>query len=299
MSKRIIRYLKSPRLVVDYLFRRLFSKRMSDIDYIKCLYFIRSGKKLNLDNPMTFNEKLSWLKIYNRKPEYALMADKYAVKEYVAGIIGKEYVVENYFVADYWSDIDFSKLPEEFVIKCTHDSGGAIVCRNKCTFDFKAARKRIENHLRINYFYEEREWVYKNIRPRIIIDRLLDDHTGNELRDYKFWCFDGKPTYAYFTIKGENVYENFYDMDFNVVNINHGFPRHKPEFVRPANFELMKKLAAKLSKGIPFVRVDFFDVDGCVYFGEYTFYDWGGMVPFPDYETDLHLGELIKLPVVS
>ena len=141
MSKRIIRYLKSPRLVVDYLFRRLFSKRMSDIDYIKCLYFIRSGKKLNLDNPMTFNEKLSWLKIYNRKPEYALMADKYAVKEYVAGIIGKEYVVENYFVADYWSDIDFSKLPEEFVIKCTHDSGGAIVCRNKCTFDFKAARK--------------------------------------------------------------------------------------------------------------------------------------------------------------
>ena len=224
------------------------------------------------------------------------MADKYSVKEYVAERIGKEYVVENYIVADKWDDIDFTKLPEKFVVKCSHDSGGVIVCRNKNTFDYDAARKRIESHLKVNYFYAEREWVYKNIKPRIIIDRLLDDHTGKELRDYKFWCFGGKPTYAYFTIKGDNIYENFYDMDFNVVNINHGFPRHKPEFEKPANFEIMKSLASRLSNGIPFVRVDFFDVDGHVYFGEFTFFHDSGTVQFHPVKWDYIFGDWITLP---
>lgn len=267
----------------------------SDRLYLSLLYRLYFGKKLNLRHPVTFNEKLSWIKLYDRRPEYTQMADKYAVKHYVASLIGKEYVVDNLQVVYSWGEIDFSKLPNQFVIKCTHDSGGAFICKDKATFDYEGTRQIIEKNLQRDYFYHLREWPYKNIKPKIIIDRYLDDHTGNELRDYKFWCFGGKPTYMYCTIKGQNVYENFYDMDFEPVGIDHGFPRHKPEFDRPVNFELMKELATNLSQGIPFLRVDFFDVDGKVYFGEFTFYDWGGMRPFGG-DWDERLGALIELP---
>lgn len=263
--------------------------------YISLYYRLTFHRKLNWKNPQTFNEKLSWLKLYGRNDQYTRMADKYEVKQFVAERIGKEYVVENYVLTDSWDKIDFAKLPNQFVIKCTHDSGGAFVCRNKATFDHEGTRQIVEHNFQRNYFYPCREWPYKNIKPRIIVDRFLDDHTGNELRDYKWWCFNGVPAYMYCTIKGKDVFENFYDMDFQPVAIDHGFPRHQPEFERPTNFELMKELAAKLSKDIPFVRVDFFDVDGNVYFGEFTFYDWAGLRPFGG-DWDEKLGGLINLP---
>ena len=169
------------------------------------------------------------------------------------------------------------------------------MCRDEKTFDFEKTRKIIESNLTTNYFYHRREWPYKNIKPRIIIDRYLDDHTGQELRDYKWWCFNGVPQYMYLTIKGKNIYENFYDMDFKPVAIDHGYPRHQPEFEKPSQFDLMKTLAAKLSKGIPFVRIDFFQVEGEVYFGEFTFYDWGGIHPFRNPNMDRMLGDLIVL----
>lgn len=265
--------------------------------YISTFYRLHFHRKLNWKNPTAFSEKMNWCKFNDRRDLYTTLADKYAVKQYVAEKIGSKYVVENYGLFDKWDDIDFDALPDQFVIKGTHDSGGAFVCRSKATFDFEASRRQVEKNLATNYYYQMREWPYKNIRPRILVDRYLDDHTGNELRDYKFWCFSGNPTYMYCTIKGKNIFENFYDMDFNPVMIDHGFPRHQPEFERPANFEMMKQLAATLSKGIPFVRVDFFDVDGKVYFGEFTFYDWGGLRPFGSYEMDLKLGALLQLPV--
>ena len=274
-----------------------YSRYCLNISYrTKYIYSFRFKKNLHLNNPITFNEKLNWLKLYGRKAIYTVMADKYEVKAFVANKIGSEYVVDNYGVYDNWGAIDFGILPNSFVIKGTHDSGGAFVCKDKTTCDFASIRRRIEKNLRKNYFYDLREWPYKNIKPRIVIDKLLDDHTGNELRDYKFWCFNGEPQFMYCTIKGESIYENFYDMEFHPVEINHNFPRHQPEFEKPANFELMKELAAKLSDGVPFVRVDFFDVEGHIYFGEFTFYDWGGMRPFADYKTDEKLGVLIKLP---
>lgn len=263
--------------------------------YLKIIFRGRVGYTPNFNRPQTFNEKLNWLKLYGRRDVYTTMADKYEVKEFVAKKIGEEYVVENYLVVDHWDAIDFKKLPNQFVIKGTHDSGGAFVCRDKESFDFEAVRQQVEKNLKRNYFYPNREWPYKNIKPRIIIDRFLDDQTGKELRDYKFWCFNGKPVYMYCTIKGDNVYENFYDMEFNPVMINHGFPRHTPEFEKPSQFELMKELAEKLSKDVPFVRVDFFQVDERVFFGEFTFYDWAGLRPF-ERDWDFRLGQLLKLP---
>ena len=285
-----------PRESFMTFYRRCFMNNTDDREYIENMYHIRFGRRINLDNPRTFNEKLNWLKLYNRQPIYSLMADKYEVKSFVANRIGAEYVVENYGVYDCWDDIDFDALPSQFVIKGTHDSGGAFVCKDKATFNYPKVRMAVEKNLRTNYFYPLREWPYKNIKPRIIVDRFLDDHTGKELRDYKWWCFNGKPVYMYCTIKGKDIFENFYDMDFNLVNIDHGFPRHQPEFNKPSQFGLMKSLAEILSEGIPFVRIDFFVVKDKVFFGEFTFYDWGGMRPFAEYEQDLWLGELIVLP---
>lgn len=267
-----------------------------DKQYIKILYKLIFGYTPDLDTPHTFNEKLNWIKLNDRKPLYTIMADKYRVKQYVANIIGDNYVVPCYGVYDSFDDIDFAKLPDQFVIKATHDSGGASVCRDKKAFDYKAAKKKIEQNLKRDYFLPNREWPYKDVPPKIIVDKYLDDHTGKELRDYKFWCINGEPLYMYCTIKGENVFENFYDMNFKPVMIDHGFPRHSPEFEKPAEFELMKTLASKLAKGAPaFIRIDFFDVDGHVYFGEFTFYDWAGLRPFGDEKWDFKLGALIKL----
>jgi hypothetical protein len=142
-----------------------------------------------------------------------------------------------------------------------------------------------------------REWVYKDITPCILAEKYLNNDSGKDLQDYKFWCFNGKPIYMYITNKGKFIQENFYDMEFNPVNINHGFPRRIPEFEKPHNFELMQKLASSLSKNIPFIRVDFYEIGNHVYFGEFTFYDWGGMQPFVDEYTDVELGKLIKLPL--
>lgn len=266
--------------------------------YVKLTFKGKVGYDLDLENPKTFNEKLNWIKLYNRNPLYTKLADKMTVKSIVADRIGEEYVVKNLGCWKSFDEIDFSSLPSQFVLKCTHDSSGAIICRDKDSFDYAKAKSKIDQTLKMNYYYACREWPYKNIPPRIIADEFLDDGSGRELNDYKFWCFNGKPTYMYCTLKTnkENIYENFYDMDFNPVDINHGFLHHSPEFEKPEVFDLMKDLAAKLSVGIPFVRIDFFYVKGRVYFGEYTFFDWAGLQPFKSYEQDLELGKLIRLP---
>ena len=267
-----------------------------DKTYIKYVAKGKLGYSIDINHPKTFNEKLNWLKLYGRNPLYTKMADKYEAKKIVAERIGEQYVVKN---LGYWrsfDEIDFDALPNQFVLKCTHDSSGAIICRDKNTFDKLSARRKINLSLKMNYFYACREWPYKNIPHRIIADELLNDHSGKELNDYKFWCFNGIPKYMYCTVKSNDVYENFYDMDFKPANIDHGFRRRAPEFAKPEAFELMKELAGKLSAGIPFVRIDFFYVDGKVYFGEYTFYDWAGLQPFKTYQQDLELGKLIELP---
>ena len=281
-------------------FKRVFlflAGLVPDKQYIKMIFRGKLGYKLNLKNPQTFNEKLNWFKLYNRQPLYTSLADKYAVKKYVADKIGEQYVVKNLGVWNSFDDIDFDSLPNQFVLKCTHDSSGALVCRDKSTFDMKSAKEKLDFVMKMNYFYACREWPYKNIPHRIIADELLDDHSGKELNDYKFWCFNGKPTYMYCTVKTakDAIYENFYDMAFKPAMINHGWPRRSPEFEKPAAFEEMKELAAKLSEGIPFVRIDFFYVEGKVYFGEYTFFDWAGLQPFDKKEQDLELGKLIDL----
>lgn len=281
-------------------FKRLIlfiSSLFPDKLYLKIICKGKLGYTPDLNRPQSFNEKLNWIKLYNQNPLYTKMADKYEVKKIVADLIGGQYVVKNLGCWNKFEDIDWDALPDQFVLKCTHDSSGAVICRNKSSFNIVSARKKVNESLQLNYYYACREWPYKNIPPRIIADELLDDHSGKELNDYKFWCFNGVPKYMYCTVKTkrEGIYENFYDMNFNPINIDHGWPRRNPEFEKPAAFEEMKMLSEKLSKGIPFVRVDFFYVNGNVYFGEYTFFDWAGLQPFGTIEQDFELGKLIDL----
>lgn len=275
-------------------------KNLNDAAYIKALFQAEMGYALNLDAPQTFNEKLQWLKLYDRRPIYTVMADKYAVKEYVAGIIGKEYIIPTFGVWDNFKKIDFDALPEmQFVLKCTHDSGGVVICKNKARLDMKSAERRIEQSLNRNYYYPRREWPYKDIKPRIIAEKYIASNADDDLMDYKFFCFDGVARFMFIASERQSTEEtkfDFYDMDFNHLPFINGHPNSPQKLDRPKSFEKMKSLAEKLSVGIPQIRIDFYDVDGQVYFGEMTLFHWSGLVPFEPMEWDYKFGEMIILP---
>ena len=291
-----------------YRWHLRFEKRnllnwIPDRTYIRYLFFLRMGKHLNLKDPKTYSEKLQWLKLYDRKPVYPEMVDKYAVKEYVKGIIGEEYIVPTYGVWDRFEDIDFDKLPESFVLKCTHDSGGLVIVRDKSEFDKNKAKQKINTCLKKNYYWHGREWPYKNVKPRIIAEKYLEDKSDQELRDYKFFAFDGKVKALFIaTDRADSSTEtkfDFFDENFKHLPFTNGHPNAKEIPHKPKNFETLKMLAGKLSEGIPQLRVDFYEADGKVYFGEMTFFHWSGMTPFVPEEWDYTFGSWIDLERLS
>lgn len=272
---------------------------LSDQQYLKLLYWSNVGKKLNLENPSTYNEKIQWLKLYNRQPEYTMMVDKYEVKKYVESYIGKDKIIPTIGVYNSWEEIDFYKLPRQFVIKCTHDSGGVCICKNKEEFDFKEAKRKINKSLKRNFYYIGREWPYKNVKPRIIIEQYMEDESGYELKDYKFFCFDGRVEMMFLATdrnaKTETCFD-FFDKDFNHLAIKNGHPNSTKKIIKPENYDLMISLAEKLSQNIPHVRIDFYNINGKIYFGEMTFYHFSGFVKFEPDEWDYKFGKLLKLP---
>lgn len=265
--------------------------------YLRILYRYKMKKKLNLDNPVTYNEKLQWLKLYDRRDEYTKMVDKYEVKNYVKEVIGKEYIIPTLGVWDKFEDIEFEKLPNQFVLKCTHDSGGLVICKDKSKLDIDAARKKINHCLRRNYYLNTREWPYKNVKPRIIAEKYMVDESGSELKDYKFFCFDGEPKSLFIaTDRGIDTRFDFYDMSFKHLDFINGYKNSTKEIKCPDGFEKMKELSVKLSKDLPQARIDFYDINGKVYFGEITFFHWSGLKAFEPEEWDYTFGSWIKLP---
>lgn len=268
--------------------------------YLHIKYYCRMGKRLNLKNPQTFNEKLQWLKLYGRRPIDTTLSDKYAVKEYISKTIGPQYVIPLLGVWDKFEDIDFDQLPNQFVLKCTHDSGGVVICKDKTSFNIESAKIVINRGMKHNFYVYSRERAYRDIPRRIIAEEYREDAKTKELRDYKFFCFDGEPKALFIAsdrqIDGEETKFDFFDMDYNHLPFTNGHPNAKILPERPQCFEEMKALAAKLSEGIPHVRVDFYEVNGQVYFGEMTYSHWGGMTPFEPEEWDYKFGSWIKLP---
>ncbi len=270
-----------------------------DALYLKLRYYAQFHKKLNLKNPRTFNEKIQWLKLYDRRPEYSMMVDKYEVKKYIADTIGEEYIIPTLNVWNSFDEIDFDTLPNQFVLKCTHDSGGLVICTDKATFDKEAAKKKIEASMKAQYFYHGREWSYKSVKPRIIAEQYIEDETTKDLRDYKFFCFNGFPKCS-LVCSGRNskkgLHITFFDLDWNIMPVECQSPSVKEGLPQPKNYKKMLKLAQKLSESIPFVRVDFYEINNNIYFGELTFYPCSGLVAFEPHEWDEKLGDWIKLP---
>lgn len=275
-------------------------KFIPDKLYLKLKYRLIFKKKLNIENPQTFNEKLQWLKLYDRNPLYTKLSDKYEVREYVKNVIGAEYLVPLFGVYNRFDEIDFEKLPNKFVIKCTHDSGGVVICKNKHNFDYAKAKKKINKSLKRNYYYSGREWPYKDIKPKIIIEKYLIDESSQQLNDYKFFIFNEKLAYSLICSDREkNLKFTFFDRKGKFMNLcQDGCPNDK-QVSMPRNYTKMVNLAIKLSKGIPQIRVDFYEINNKIYFGELTFYDSSGFGKFEPKEFDLEIGKLLKLPIKS
>lgn len=274
-------------------------KDMNDEEYLKKLFKCHMKRELNLDNPQTFNEKLQWLKLYDRKPEYTTMVDKYAVKRYVADIIGEEYIIPTLGVWNHFDEIDFDKLPNQFVLKCTHDSGGIVICTDKSNLDLKAAKKKIEKCLRRNYYWSSREWPYKNVKPRIIAEKYMSDEGKEELSDYKVLCFNGEPKIVEVhkgRFNGQHT-QDCYDEFWNKTDIEqHDLPKSNDIMPKPAFLEEMLHLSKLLSKDLIHVRVDWYFTNNRLYFGELTFFDGSGYNLFCGNADEL-LGSWIKLPI--
>ena len=273
---------------------------LPDRIYLSLLYSYKFDKKLDWKNPVSFNEKINYLKLYDRKSAYTSMVDKYEAKSFVASILGDGFIVPNYGVWDSFEEINFDQLPDQFVLKCTHDSGGLVICRDKSKLDFEAAREKINKSLAQNYYYLCREWPYKNVKPRIIAEEFLSEVADKGVTDYKFFCFNGKPKFIYVSRgleKHETAQISFFDMKGNKLPFVRSDYSPIDSFERPENFDDMIGIAEKLAHASdsPFIRVDLYDINQRTYFSELTFSPCGGYIPFSPASADEQIGKILDI----
>jgi len=268
--------------------------------YVSLYYRLKMHRKMHWKNPQTFNEKLQWLKLYDRKSEYTEMVDKYEAKKYVASRIGEDYIIPTLGIWERFEDIDFVNLPDQFVLKCTHDSGGLVICRDKATLDRDKARAKIEQSLKNNYYYACREWPYRNVKPRIIAEQYMEEVGSTDLADYKVHCFNGKPKVVLVCrdrYSETGLTEDFYSVEWEHLDVKRpGTPNAAALEKKPEQLDEMLRLSRVLSKGLPFIRVDFYVNNSRVYFGELTLYPAAGIKPFEPNRWDETFGAWITLP---
>lgn len=291
--------IENPFHIITPLAMKGFFNWLPDKPYLKLVYRAQFAKKLDLNNPKTYNEKLQWIKLYDRKPQYTKMVDKYEVKQYVSRLIGKDYIIPTLGVYNSFSEIDFNKLPEKFVLKCTHDSGGLVICKNKNELNMAEAQKKINKSLCTNYYRRGREWPYKNVKPRIIAEQFIEDYNCDEgLVDYKFYCFSGKVR-AVMINSGRgsgHTKADYFDANFNHLDFCWGYPNSVEKINKPDNFQKMIFIAEQLSKGISELRVDLYNTKNGIFFGELTFFDGSGFEKFSPDIWDYQFGEWLELP---
>lgn len=294
------RLLSSPRSFILSMNNHGLLNFLSDRTNIACMYYASFGKHLNLKTPASFNEKMQWLKLYDRNPLYTRLVDKQAVKEYVSEIIGAQYVIPTYGVWDHFDDIDFDLLPKQFVLKTTHDGGGAgvIICTDKKELDTEDAKHRLNASLARDVYKNLREWPYKNVPHRILAEQLLLND-GRPLQDYKIHCFNGEPKIILVCkdrYETTGLTEDFYDYNWNHIPVRR--PKHpnaNDPIEAPEELAQMLDLSRRLSAGIPFVRTDFYLVNHQIYFGEMTFYPTSGYTAFVPDKYDDVFGSWIDL----
>ncbi len=299
MFRKIKRYIRDPYHEIGYDMLWKHPNWMSDKWYLKALWKRTFGYELDLKHPKTFNEKLQWLKLYDRRPEYTIMVDKYRAKQWVAERVGEEYIIPTLAVYQSVDEIDLDKLPNQFVLKCNHDSGNVVICRDKSTFDLEAAKQKLAAALRKDYYLKWREWPYKNVKRCVFAEEYLKGFSGTEVADYKFFCFDGSVKAMFVATErfSDEVKFDFYDSSFNHLDICQIHPMSGRTIQKPAGFEDMKDIASRLSKGFPHIRVDMYEVEGRIYCGEITLYHHAGFEPFHPNRWDAVFGDWIDLPL--
>ena len=300
-KERFLSGMKSPKLFLVWILRKFLAPYVSDVHFLKWIYRLRMGEKLDLENPKSYNAKCQWLKLYYRKPELITMADKILAKKWVADQIGSEYVIPLLGAWNSFDEIDFSKLPDKFVLKCNHDSGSVVLVRDKNTMDKTAARKKLMHALNTNAFWYAREWPYKNIERKIIAEPLIESLGRRDSIEYKVSCMNDE-------VKFVTVCQGIAHAGFDDRTNDHftkewkrldWYVRYKPSGKfneKPSYMDKIIELSEKLAKGLPHVRVDWYYEDGQLYFGELTFYTWSGFCPFVPKEWNDKLGSWIKLP---
>lgn len=265
--------------------------------YLKILYRLKMGKKLNLVSPKTMNEKLQWLKLNNREPELTVMADKVKVKEYVAKIIGEEHIIPTLGVWNHFDEILIDKLPSQFVLKTNHSGGstGVVICKNKEEINWKLVRRKLEKSLKSDISYTLGEWPYRNIERKILAETFM----GDDLIDYKFYCFNGHADVVLMCLERSTGHPKFYffDRDWQLRRLNIRGKEAPKDFTlpKPEGMDEMFQMASKLSAGIPFVRVDLYYINGRIYFGEMTFFPASGFDRNRLPEADYYFGDKIIL----
>lgn len=274
--------------------------------YIKLMYRLELGRKLDLIHPIRYNDKMQWLKLYNHRLEYVAMADKINAKMVAAKLVGERYIIPTLGVWNRPEQIEWDKLPNQFVLKTNHDSGnsGVVVIKDAAKLqDLHYKRqiiRRLNQSLRKDAFAAGREWPYKNIERKVFAEQYMEDQTTHDLRDYKFYCIGGKPIFLFVAternVPGEIAKFDYFDMDFNPLDLRMAHPKSGCKIDKPICFEEMKQLAERLSQGIPTIRIDLYEVNGKVYFGEFTFFPSGGLAAFHPDEWDYRLGEMVVLP---
>ena len=286
--------------ILSYLTRKGLLAFIPDKLFLKLMYYIKIGKTLDLNNPVTYNEKLQWIKLYDRNPLYTELVDKYKVRKFIKERIGEKYLIPLLGVWNTFDEINFDKLPNKFVLKCTHDSGGLVICKNKNNFDYSSAKKKIEMCLKRNFYKLWREWPYKNVPHKIIAEKYMKDETENELKDYKFYCFNGRVKMMVINSdrnSDDSTKGDYFDRDFNVIELTWGFEHAKKLPQKPKQYEKMIEIAEKLSRGLPQIRVDLYCCNNNIFFGEMTFFDGSGFTEIRPDSWDYKLGSYLDLSV--
>lgn len=300
--KRIWKAVTHPRLLSLFILNKFAPFISNDRKYIKVKYWLRLGSLCDLDNPKTFQEKLQWIKLNDRKPIYHQMVDKYDAKKLIAERVGDEYVIPTIGLWDKFDDIDFEQLPNQFIIKNTHDSGTYFICQDKNKLDILQVRKRLLiDERKHDYYYYSREWPYKGLKHRIIAEPLLKDDKSPYLRDFKFYCFNGEPRLFYITSDkgcGLPTKQDFFDINGNHLEIQD--KEYPNNLIRcpllPSNLNIMVELCRILAKDTYHLRIDFYEINDKVYVGEFTFFESGGFCYFTPEKYNRILGDWIKLP---
>ena len=297
--KDLLDFFTSRKRIFKFFDNRHLLDWMDDERYLKLAFRAKMGYPLDLKNPRTFNQKLQWLKLYDRKPLYTQLVDKYAVRQYIAEKIGEEYLIP--LVGGPWNsaeEIDFDVLPEQFVLKCNHDSGGVIVCRDKSELDIPAIKQKLTHKMKQNYYRIGREWPYKNVEPCIFAEKYMEDSSNINLNVYKFLCFNGEPRIIQ-TIQNDKTASesiDYFDLEWNLLELRQNFPNSECPLKKPGLFDNMLALSRKLCEGFPFIRTDLYEINGRVFFSELTFYSDSGMAKFDPPAWDETIGSWLTLP---